>query len=58
MKRHYALAYEQGRQARRAGKNRNANPFRGSAKLSRDLHAEWDRGWVDEDMERKRGRAA
>lgn len=47
-------AREKGRQARRAVKHRNANPFRGHTQLVRDLHQQWDMGWMDEDAKRRR----
>ncbi len=50
-------ARDLGGQARRAGKRRGDNPYRGYTKLVRDLHFAWDSGWEAEDTARKAGRA-
>lgn len=47
-------AREKGRQARRAGKHRNSNPFRGHTQLVRDLHQQFDLGFLEVDAERRR----
>ena len=49
----YEQARESGRQARRVGKKRMDNPYRGNTQLVRDLHEYWDLGWMAEDSERK-----
>jgi len=40
-----ADARKAGEEARRQGKPRGANPYRGSTKLVRDLKFAWDSGW-------------
>lgn len=49
----YDDAHEKGRQARRSGRKRPDNPYRGSTKLVRDLHQQWDLGWLAEDADRR-----
>lgn len=55
LQRRYDDARERGRQARRAGRKRMENPFRGHTKLVRDLHEQWELGWIDQDNELRRG---
>lgn len=52
----YEAAREQGRAARRSGKRRGDNPYRGSTKLLRDLHEYLDLGWLAEDSDRRAAR--
>lgn len=53
MKEHdYERAGEEGRAARRGGRRREANPYRGPGEDTRWLHEAWDEGWLAEDEER------
>jgi hypothetical protein len=54
LQRRYDDANDKGRQARRAGRKRMDNPFRGHTKLVRDLHEQWDLGWLKVDAELRR----
>ena len=50
----YDDAHEKGRQARRSGKKRMDNPFRGHTALVRNLHEQWELGWLAQDSEMRR----
>lgn len=50
----YDDAHEKGRQARRSGRKRPDNPFRGNTSLVRNLHEQWDLGWIAQDQETRR----
>lgn len=49
-------ANDLGRQSRRNGGKRVANPFRGSTPEVRAQHDEWDSGWLAQDSKLKQGR--
>lgn len=49
----YEQAREAGKTARRNGAKIGANTYRGTTKLVRDLHSEWELGWRAEDMARR-----
>ena len=50
----YERAGEEGRAARRSGRKREANPYRGVGEESAWLHEAWEEGWEEEDAERQR----
>ena len=45
----WEAAKVQGGEARRAGRKRAENPFRGSTKEVRDRHNAWGLGWIEAD---------
>ena len=49
----YELARIDGGAARRGGRKRTENPFRGYTKQMRDRHYAWDLGWLAADTEIK-----